>query len=108
MSRLFQKLLRFVHRCVRPYRNIAAGETRVRGSAARTAATASGGALDAAAYRAAVAELPVQERELLELHQIDGLSFIEIAEAKGIAADEVEREIAAALGYLVIRLERDG
>lgn len=108
MSRLFHKLLRFLHRRAPSDRMSAGGEASVLGSAGQTPAMVSERPLDAAAYRAALAALPVERRELLELHQIEGLSFIEIAERRGTTAAQVEGEIAAALGHLAISLEGDG
>ena len=107
MSRLFPKLLRSLHRRFRRNRKTVAVETPVLGPLAQPPATEKGRPLDAAAYRAALAALPAERRELLELHQIHGLSFGEIAEGKGVAVADVEREIATALGHLALALEAD-
>jgi len=107
MRRPFQQLLRFLRRRVRPDRNIAALEGSVRSSADPSPTFVPGCPFDASVYRVALASLPAGRRELLELHQIDELSFVEIAEMRGISAADVEREIAAALGHLAVRLEAE-
>jgi len=63
--------------------------------------------IDATAYRRAVVSLPPGRREIFELHQIDGLSFVEVAERTGTSVAHVELEIAAALTHLTTRLHGD-
>lgn len=63
--------------------------------------------IDATAYRSAVVSLPPDRRAIFELHQIEGLSFAEIAERTETSIAHVEREIAGALTYLTTRLHGD-
>ncbi len=107
MRRLFQQILRFLRCRVRPGWKIEAYDASVRGFVDPAPTRAPGRPVDASAYRTALASLSAGRRELLQLHQIDGLSFIEIAEMKGTSAADVEREIGAALGQLAVCLEAD-
>ena len=108
MRHLFQQLLRFLRCRRRPARKIEAFDASARDPVDPAPTRARGRPVDAAAYRAALASLPAKRRELLQLHQIDGMSFIEIAEMMGISVAHVERDIAAALGHLAVRLEAEG
>lgn len=107
MLRLCQRLLRRLYGRLRPDRMAAAAKPPVPGSAIGYPSHVSAETIDASAYRAALAALQFEQRELLELHQIHGLSFTEIAEANNISAADVEREIAGALTFLAIRLEAE-
>lgn len=64
-------------------------------------------AIDATAYRMAIAALPPDRRAIFELHQLAGLPYTEIAERAGISVADVEREIAAALTHLALALQGD-
>lgn len=64
-------------------------------------------AIDATAYRMAIAALPPDRRAIFELHQLAGLPYTEIAERAGTSVADVEREIAAALTHLAIVLQDD-
>ncbi|MFA6115447.1 MAG: sigma factor-like helix-turn-helix DNA-binding protein [Sphingomonas sp.] len=64
-------------------------------------------AIDAAAYRLAVASLPPDRRAIFELHQIGGLPYTEVAERTGTSVADIEREIAAALTHLAMCLRGD-
>lgn len=64
-------------------------------------------ATDATTYRLAIASLPPDRRAIFELHQLGGLPYSEIAERIGTSVAHVEREIAAALSHLAIRLQDD-
>lgn len=107
MLRLFQRLLRSLHGRMRSDRHAAAEEPSALRSAIGDPSYMFAGPIDASAYRAALAVLPSGQRELLELHQIHGLSFTEIAEANNISAADVERDIAGALSFLAIHLEAE-
>lgn len=62
-------------------------------------------AIDATAYRMAIASLPPDRRVIFELHQVCGLPYAVIAERTGTSVANVEREIAAALTHLATRLK---
>lgn len=62
-------------------------------------------AIDATAYRLAIASLPPDRRATFELHQVGGLPYTEIAERTGTSVAHVEREIAAALIHLTTWLQ---
>ncbi|OYW83958.1 MAG: hypothetical protein B7Z20_11760, partial [Sphingobium sp. 32-64-5] len=64
-------------------------------------------AIDAAAYRLAIASLPLDRRAIFELHQLDGLPYTEIADRTGTSVADIEREIAAALTHLTMCFQRD-
>ncbi|WP_225010191.1 sigma factor-like helix-turn-helix DNA-binding protein [Novosphingobium percolationis] len=64
-------------------------------------------AIDAIAYRLAIASLPPERRAIFEMHQIGGLPYTEIAECTGISVADIEREIAAALTHLTMCLRGD-
>lgn len=71
------------------------------------AAISSVQAIDATAYRLAIASLPSDRRAIFELHQVGGLPYTEIAERTGTSVTHIEREIAAALTHLATRLQGD-
>lgn len=56
--------------------------------------------------RRALAGLPEPSRTMLLAHQRDGQSYAEIARLHGVPVEEVEHQIAAALGRLLVDLER--
>lgn len=56
----------------------------------------------ASAVRAAVAALPPEQREVIELHWLDGLSFHEVADCLGITANAAR--VRAHRGYTHLRI----
>ena len=96
----FRKLLRRLSRNVRSTAIRAEG----RCADADSLATPFGQPVSPSSYRAALVTLSPARRELFELHQIEGLSFAEIGERKGILTEQVEREIGAALAQLAMSL----
>jgi RNA polymerase sigma factor (sigma-70 family) len=56
-------------------------------------------------YRRAVAALPTKQREIFLAHLVSDLSYLEIAEARGLTIRQVERQMAKALYKLVKQME---
>jgi RNA polymerase sigma-70 factor (ECF subfamily) len=55
---------------------------------------------------AALASLSPRTRQIFKLHKIDGLSYVQTAEALGITKSAVEKQISLALGHLHSRVGR--
>lgn len=56
----------------------------------------------------AIAELPPKAREVFVLQRIDGLTYSEIAQVKGISVSAVEKHMARSLAHLAIKLSEFG
>ena len=52
-------------------------------------------------FKAAVANLPLMQREIFLAHRVGGLSYTEIARVLGLSEREVERQFARAMYKLM-------